>query len=291
MIPSEIWKYILLNLRHKNIYSFSKTCKYFRNLCKDENIFEERKWLGFPRIEGHCEAYDIHKFVNYNGYDISLYDLLLNAKYYDSDNEFNRIQNLILDELYETNTCLVRGDLIIFYSDDHSNMGSWIFDGIKIMELDFNSNFNGMLPEDFTVINNNVSIDYWKHITKWKKNSNNMEYIIVKRGIRGYHKIWFDHICVQKQCLDNIKYETEMNIITTNFIYNNINYIIRAVYNSSDLLTNINRFRIILNASNKLFLSNNDDDIFNIYDHMSYLPLNAIILYLSIDDNEKYRMS
>jgi hypothetical protein len=287
MIPSEIWKYILLNLNHKNICLFSKTCKYFRNLCRKENIFEERKWLGFPRKEEHCKVHDMREFAGHNEYvsdDISLYDLLLTAKY--NGYGFDRIQNLILDELYGTNTDLVRGDLIILHDDGCTNMGLYLFDGIKIIELQYNS--VSSLPKDFTVINNNIPIDYWRHITKWKKNNNFIDYIIVNRGIRGRHKIWFDHICVQKQCLDNINYETEINMITTNFIYNDINYIIEAASDDFDILTNINKFRIILNASNKLLLVKINDTKINIYNHLTYLPLNAINLYLSIDDNEKY---
>lgn len=288
MLLSEIWKSILLNLRHKYIFSFSKTCKYYKNLCIEENIFEERKWLGFPRKEGHCQAHDITKFAGHNQYDTSLYDLLLNAKY--NGYGFNKIQNLILDELYGTNTYLVRGDLIIL-DNDYTNTGLYIFDGFKIRELDFKFNLNGILPQNFTVINNNVSIDYWKHITKWKKNSNMCEKIIINRGIRGKYKFWFDHDYVKKQCLDNIKYELTPNIITTNFIYNNINYIIRASYDNQDIFININRFRKILDSSDKLLLHKNTYDKLNIYDYMSYLPSNATILYLSINHNEKYRIS
>lgn len=115
-LPEEIWREIFLLLRYKEIKSLSMVSLQFSKLCEDENIIEKLKMRGFPRKAGLCECHEVHKFVGHHDDDIlpSLYDLLLVASYDFNIKEFNHLQNLVLDELYNTGINLVRGDLIFF---------------------------------------------------------------------------------------------------------------------------------------------------------------------------------
>ena len=53
----------------------------------------------------------------------------------------------IVDLLYLNNFCLVRGDLIMLINDQYySNKGMFIFDGHKIINLEYKLNTHGYLP-------------------------------------------------------------------------------------------------------------------------------------------------
>jgi hypothetical protein len=159
----------------------------------------------FPRSSGHCAAIDVSKFVENFEDEISA----------------EQLKNDVLDILYDFNYNLVRGDLICFEGlDSYRNDGVAIYDGCKIINLDHVIDDYGALPKEFTVINNEVPIDYWYNT------ENN-------KGIDHNHLVWFDHTSVKKQCIDNI-IEEEGDLFTT-FKYNNKIYtIITSKFDYSD---------------------------------------------------------
>lgn len=268
LLPEEIWREIFLSLRYKEVKSLSMISLQFSKLCKDENIIQKLKMRGFPRKSGCCERHDVHKFVGYYHGDIlpSLYDLLLVASYDFNIKEFNRLQNLVLDELYNTGVNLVRGDLIL-YEKNSNNNGVYIFDGLNIIELDYKVKTDGFLPDEFTVINDNVPINYWNV------------------GIKNSQEFWFDHKLVKKQCIDNIKYINMNNIdyVFTNFNYNDINYSIIDYCNNEDINIKLNKFLLLFNGNNNLLI---DNIITNgpLYDEITKLIPNSKIIRIKLDN-------
>lgn len=286
-LPKEILSEILLFLRYKEIKCFRSAHPLFAKFCKDENIIEKLKMKGFPRSTGHCESHDVYKFAgNYNCNDNSdysdddnndvlpsLYDLLLSSSNNYNMKQFDYVQNLVLDELYGNNIDLIRGDLILFDKKHIANNGVYIFDGLNIIDLDYKVEDYGFLPEEFVVINNNVPINYWENITK----ITSVELVTVKLGIRYCNKFWFNHLPVQDQCLNNLRYigTDSRYIILTNFTYNNKNYVIFDHYgyfkitdfirvnlnfdydkNTKDVLRQLRKFKNLLKNTNNLLLNN-----------------------------------
>lgn len=206
IFPKEIWIKILLDLNCKDIDDIINNSIQIKNLIIEENIKEKIKMRGFPRSNGHCVAIDVSKFI----YE---FDHL-------SDQNLQREQLLkesfdyVLDELYKSNYNLIRGDLICFEGlNSYRNNGVHIFDGCKIVDLLYDIDDYGSLPEEFTVINNEVPIKYW-------------EYTDDNRGIDHNNLVWFNHISVQQECINNIT-DIDDELFTT-FKYNNKIYKIYA---------------------------------------------------------------
>lgn len=107
------------------------------------------------------------------------------------------------------------GDLISF-----NNNKLAIYDGSNYIILDRN-----IIPQNFSVIENNIPIDYWYDTEKNPGNPYN-------------NYVWFNHTkstSVLKQCLKNIQYSRVYNnlyAIFTSFVYNNNHY--RIVYDHTD---------------------------------------------------------
>jgi len=163
-------------------------------LLKKNNIFNKRKYQGFPRIENHCKSHDVSKL------DISS---LINFSW----DDFNimpvpEILYLILKLLLESDIDLIRGDiicneLIIFKSNNYD--GICIFDGSEIIPL-YNDIDNNGLPSEFTILNNNVNIYYWE--SKY----NEVGQCII-RGISYESFVWLDLTeDIKSQLISNINY-------------------------------------------------------------------------------------
>lgn len=114
--------------------------------------------------------------------------------------EKEKILDVILDSLYSKNVDLIRGDLLDLFES------TYVFDGCKIVDL-YDDN---IIPSQFTVINNNVPLHYWSSISD---------------------VMWFDHSTVKEQCIKNIDL-AHIGILTTTFIYNNIEYLV--IYETDD---------------------------------------------------------
>lgn len=147
-----------------------------------------------------------------------------------------------------------------------NNNGVYIFDGLNIIELDYKIQYNGFLPDEFTVINDNVPINYWY------------------RGIKNYHDLWFDHKPVKKQCIDNIKHINIDNVdyVLTSFNYNDVNYSLVDYCKNEDVNIKLNKFLILINSNNKLLL---DDIIINksLINEINKLIQNTKVIRIKLD--------
>jgi len=270
-LPEEIWVSIFSLLRYRDAKNLSMISSRFNKLYKDGNIVEKIKMRGFPRVSGYCESHDVHKFAGH--YDdvssASIHDLLVYSNYIFDIKEFGRLQNLILDELYGTDVNLVRGDMI--FLDERSNTGIYIFDGLNMIELDYKINNDGFLPDEFTVINNNVPIDYWN------------------KSIGNYQQFWFDHQLVKKQCIDNISCikMDDVDYVFTNFNYNDINYSIVDYCKNEVIESKLNRFLLLFTSDNKLLL-NNIITYGPLYNEIIKLIPNTKIIRIKLDHWRNY---
>jgi len=226
IFPKELWVKILLNLNCKDVDVLINKSLQFKNLINDENIKERVKMRGFPRLSGHCESFDVSQFVDDMNHELSSRNFLT-----------EEIFNYILEKLYDSNYNLVRGDLICFEGlNSYRNDGVYIFNGNKIVELSYEIDDYGHLPEEFTVINNNVPIRYWQYNEDHK-------------GISHNNLVWFDHKLVKQQCIDNI-IDVNDELFTT-FKYNNKIYKIyayRSEFDEESRITKENFVSILLNA-------------------------------------------
>lgn len=134
---------------------------------------------GFPRMTGHCKSHKSSYISN---------GKLITPKH-------------VLDKIIMTNNDLIRGDVIKFHDDiSCSDLNTMIFDGCNIISLS-----HVAIPNEFTIINDNVPIAYWE--------------------ILGNRMNWFNHISVKQQCIDNIKQENKyIDEICTEFTLNDKSY-------------------------------------------------------------------
>lgn len=170
----------------------------------------------YPRESGHCQAHHIPRNVVIPVDECEL-----------SDQELRKA----LSYLKEINADLVKGDLIIFDAvAGYRNDGVAIFNGTKIINLSYEPDDYGNLPNSFRVIEDNVPIKYWS-------TENGLP------GISHNNIVWFDCAKVLTQCLNNIK------LNSTTFIYNDQQY--RIIYENSDNLYGHEleeSFRFLLNS-------------------------------------------
>lgn len=192
---------------------------------------------GFPRKNGHCAAHDISGFL------ISLLPDDFPIEDYQDElyNDNRDILDKVLNKMLELKIDLVRGDLICNGLNEYRNDGVCIFNGEKIIPLNYEIDDYGSLPSEFTVINDNVPIRYWEDSEKYK-------------GIDHNCHIWFDiDDDIRKQLVENIDIDKYCTIYTT-FILNNKKYYIIDVYCDDD-----SSFEYTLKKKSKLLLNYNED--------------------------------
>ena len=145
-----------------------------------------------PRAEGHCFAHHVPGACNR--------DVTHHCDAYDSDELYTMKDPLgaALKYLRTKQADLRRGDLIIF--DDESsyrNRNIRIFNGEYIIELEPDKAGYRKLPSQFRVIEGNVPITYWDDIDSEDP---------TEEGISQYTVVWFNHVPVRDQCLENMWY-------------------------------------------------------------------------------------
>ena len=256
IFPEEIWIKILEDLRCNDIDKIRSESTQFKQLIDEKNIKEKIKMRGFPRIEGHCKTHDISLIISDDYKDV------LDDSDYDLDH--------LLNELYDLGYNFVRGDLIAVNGfNNYRNEGLYIFNGCKILKLDTEIDDYGSLPDEFTIINNGVPVNYWYNIGI-------EEYT---KGISHNNIVYFDHSSVKDQCLKNIlSYDGELS---TYFIYNENIYTILASRYEYDDESNISlsEFINILESGEKLIF----DTSYEFGDSLNILELASYYLSLIID--------
>lgn len=223
-LPDELLELIILELPRKDIRNVIYVSKRLYNICKNNKIWEKKKYKGFPRRSGCAKVYDIsHIEFDVEGYDedssdeedfgeatISIEELI----------EWHEdALDIILEKLYELKYDLIRGDLISIY-DDSDDDGAYIFDGSKLIRLKYYWNpltgiiLELVLPEELQIINNNIPMYYW----------NNMKADIF------VNYAWFDYSSVKNELLQNVQYSN--SVLYTKFTMNDIEY---KIFTSNDI--------------------------------------------------------
>jgi hypothetical protein len=235
ILPKETWIQILLDVNCSDLDDFSDKSPQFKQLIIENNIKEIVKMKGFPRKSGHCKSYAVSALYDDDEKD-----------HYDA----NTLRTKVLGRLHNLNYDLVRGDLILFEGfDGYRNDGVDIYDGCKIINLDYDIDDYGALPKEFTVIKNGVPVDYW-----YNYNENEDQ-----KGVDHNQIIWINISEVKQQCIDNI-IEIDGDLYTT-FIYDNKEYKIYAHHDGNKITFTIDQFKDIL-VNNDVLLSDyqNEDD-------------------------------
>ncbi len=105
----------------------------------------------------------------------------------------------ILMILNDSDIDLRRGDLISTHAEHgYRNQEISIYDGVNIVNLCYDYDDYGCVPEQFKVIQE-FPINYWKD--DWKISD------VRKRGIDHNNIVWFDHNIVKDQCIKNITHK------------------------------------------------------------------------------------
>ena len=195
----------------------------------------------FPRQEQHCFSHHIPA------------DVITPAE--DTMFEDNELENA-LKYLRSQNADLRKGDLILFDAKiGYRNTGVAIFDGERVVDLYSEVDEYGSLPPQLHVIEDGVSINYWGYNGDTD----------TTRGIAHNNIVWFNHLLVRDQCLENLQYHHIRNGlygISTTFTYNNIVYTIIFDYTDS-LFTPTN---LPSKSDQAVVATIMDDDTFEITD-------------------------
>lgn len=224
VLPHELWEAILLNMSYLEINKLCVENPVIDIYCRENNILEKRKMKGFPRISGHCICHDVsHLKIKLSDYYDAFDDIDETSR-----NPYIRLQNVSTPKMNEimaplelSNGGLVYGDLI-FYGKMNDSRSTCIFDGTKIIFLNFDAmDGYGTIPPEFAVITNNVPMNYWDcEVVDGK---------IIKKGLDTNSTLWLNILQIREQCINNIKKNSD-SIVTT-FKHNNVVY---SIYYMSD---------------------------------------------------------
>jgi len=192
----ELKEMIFMYLPGKYIISLSIFCSNLNKFINDNDIISKRKYQGFPRLENHCKSHDISNLDTSSLTDFSWDNL--------DGIPSSEILDDILDLLLKLNIDLVRGDMICSNLDENKFSehyeGICIFNGIKIISLYNQVDYQG-LPPEFTVLNNNINLYYWEGGYDEKEN-------FIIRGITYKSLVWLDLTeDIRTQLIDNISYD------------------------------------------------------------------------------------
>jgi hypothetical protein len=309
LLIDDLKEQIFMSLPCKYLVALSITCKDLQKFINDKDLINKRKYLGFPRKDGHCA---VHSIANIMQNILRISDDEFYSLRFTSKINLRIVLDSILEELLRNSTDLVRGDIIDnspiikcvdliigeFMSQEYirEKEGKYkcFFDGYKIITTVQNTNDNineylsdhqpyGSIPPEFTVINNDLPIKYWGHIL-----DNN---IMIRKGFDYDTFVWFDvDTEIRNQLLENIKKEklthlkdhklNSKSIVYTHFILNGKTYYIIA---SEEDRSNIDLdyFRNNLSIKSKLLLEYGD--VYSVFSKTDTIPDN--ILFWSANFN------
>src|SRR5579862_9825952 len=231
-LPNDILIDILLQLNCKQIIFIQRSCTKLSKLILDNKILEQRKIEGYPRKEGHCLSYSVPTNI------ISKMPYLT----------FDTIILLATNYIYANVSDIIKGDIVRIDSLYNQPI-AFIFDGMKLVDLlyylrPFSRKFVRLLPTDFCVIENNVPLNYW--------------------GRNIVSNIWFNHVLVRQQCLDNMTF-TEYNKLCTTFTFNELTY---SIYYEKDYILNdknrLEKFKQEILSDTKIMFSCNTSDAYRL---------------------------
>jgi hypothetical protein len=176
LVPQLIEK-ICMFLPYKTVIAFSLCSKYINTYVKDENVVYKRKYLGYPRISGRCKTHNISQYKDEIKFEFlfkpqkiqnfkrkSTTDLLLEITGFKQPINRKSLLDQLLDFLGTKDVDLIRGDVLCY---DH--YAKFIFDGRKIIDINYSAKIYGHIPTKFTVISNNVPARYWSDVYINKK--------------------------------------------------------------------------------------------------------------------------
>jgi len=257
IFPEEIWCKIIFELPCYRIIDLCKI-RQFKELCDKNNLIERRKLYGFPRKTGHCLTHNVEELITCDYEDLN--DLLYGP-------QDHLVGESPLDELIDDlGSNLIRGD-IIYYEDINIEYTKYIFDGCNIIHLDDDFDEEGHIPSEFTVINNDVPIDYW---IDSKEN----------QGFPFNTYVWFNHDTVREQLIDNAKIDSRNDMVFTKFIFNNKEYtIIFNDYHYSEDDYSLENFKDELRGKKLLLEYLRVDEIKKLFNFDKEIP--DSVLYLN----------
>lgn len=177
----------------------------------------------YPRESQHCLSHHIPASI------VSPDDINISQDEYE----------LALNYLRSGDFDIRKGDLVVFDTiSGYRNDGVSIFNGTDIIDLDcYENNDYGYLPSSFRVIEDGISINYWKPDYK-NVNVN---------GITHNNVVWFDHRLVRDQCLKNLQYGTVnegVNAIFTTFTY--LNSIYRIIFDYTYIISSYDNPTVVM---------------------------------------------
>lgn len=191
----DIIENVCMFLPYKYVLAFSTCSTSIHNYINKNDIINKRITFGFPRKSGQCAIHDI---IHQNFMDVKSYNS--HKTLYDNIIERFQQKPKMLDALYDVliaeNVNLIKGDMLRYDQKIH-----YIFNGRKIIRAH-------TLPKDYTVINNNVPVTYWKTYTR-----------LIHLNIKH----------IRKQLIDNVKNDGLIDpkyTHYTSFIVNDVNYYI-----------------------------------------------------------------
>ncbi len=188
----------------------------------------------FPRLEQHCFGHHIPESIE--------------------DGDFESAYNY----LRENGADLRRGDLIFFDQEyGYRNNGVAIFDGDNIIELSIDIDPYGELPSQFHVIEDNVSINYWKEIDDLP-------------GIAHNDIVWFNHKLITNYNLCFGPIEDNNYAIYALFNYMNQSYRIIFDFESNFNQEDITKCRYLLESKEPIVFGT---ESYNYYHSMNNYTL------------------
>lgn len=199
IIPNDVIIQILSLLNYLSIKSFCSSSETLRSYLNKAVKHKQQLTKGFPRPSGKAKIFKIPENIV----------KLENIKYFDHDSLKNAI-----NELSKLKLNLVRGDIIELSPQNIFSPYQVIYNGENIVEMEYMTDGEGYLDNEYEIIKNDVPVNYWYEL-----------------GLTSYN---FDLSKVMDECLKNISYDPEINRWCTTFTYNFLNYkIIHSPYQKS----------------------------------------------------------
>jgi hypothetical protein len=254
----ELLEKILMYMTCRDIIDVCSKVPEIAVFCNKYKIIQKRKFLGFPRSDNHCKVYDVWDVCPGGSYDDIMdtkeFDDLFDIQ--DGDDHENikilRDPPYMLQILEYFDNDLVYGDLICYKNiDTASDSHTCVFDGIKLKFLGFDAIDENarVLPQEFSVLTNAVSMDYWDTITDDDQ--------IIRKGLSNNSCMWLNISKIRNEILNNIKeVEKKDDIFQTSFVHNNITYTIYCYFIEYEV--DINGFQEIFLERDVILVSRDD---------------------------------